>query len=518
MVETQDGRGPRAGRWLLAAAAAAMLLVGFGAATRPQTAAAAPTTLRAAADARGIKIGSAFAANHLSADATYAGIGAAQFDSVTPENEMKWGTVEATQGTFNWAGADQVVAFAQANTMRIRGHNLVWHSQLPSWVNSTNFPTASSVLTLMQQHIATEAGRFAGKIAEWDVVNEPFNDDGSLRTDIFEQAAGGSGYIATALTAAHQADPAAKLFLNDFNIEGVNPKSTAMLNLVTSLKQQGVPIDGVGLESHFILGQVPSSLQQNIARFTALGLSVEVTELDDRITLTNGAATAAQLAQQATEYANVVRACLAVTGCTGITIWEYTDKYSWVPGTFSGQGAADIYDANLAPKPSFTSTLTALGGSTTSPSPSMSPTSTPTATPTPTPTPTATPTPTPTPTPSGGSLSATPVVASSSPWFNEEDVKLTTTGLSSLTVTIVVQRTTGVSFNGEYNTVGGQILQSNSSTASAVTCTFTLASGQTLGSGTFTFAAQTSGTGTVHPTAGDTFTVTSSAGTLSGHF
>jgi hypothetical protein len=150
------------------------------------------------------------------------------------------------------------------------------------------------------------------------------------------------------------------------------------------------------------------------------------------------------------------------------------------------------------------------------PTPSTSPTGT--AVPTPTPTAAPTPTPTPTPTAGGGSLSATPVVASSSPWFNEEDVRLSTSGLGSLTVTIVVQRTTGVSFSGRYNTVGGSILQSDASTASAVTYTFTLAGGQTLGSGTFTFAAQSSGTGTAHPTAGDTFTVTSSAGSLSGHF
>jgi endo-1,4-beta-xylanase len=527
MVETQASHGPRVGRWLLAAAAGAMLLVGLLAAVRAQPAAAAGTTLRAAADAKGIKIGSAFAANHLSADATYASIGAAQFNSVTPENEMKWGSVEPSQGNFNFGPADQVVAFAQANSMRIRGHNLVWQNQLPSFVNSTNFSTPDAVLNEMASHIATEVGRYKGEIAEWDVVNEPFNGDGSLVSDIFSQAtpvngAPGSGYIADALNDAHQADPAAKLFINDFNIETVNAKSNAMLSLVTSLKQQGVPIGGVGFESHFVLGQIssPTALEQNIARFTALGLSVEVTELDDRITLSNGVASAAQLAQQATEYASVVNACLAESGCTGITIWEYTDKYSWVPGTFSGQGAADIYDSNLQPKPSFDSVLTALGGS--SPTPSMSPTSTATTSPTPSPTPSRTPTPTATPTatPTGsGGLSATAVVSSSSPYFNEEDVRLTSPGgVTSLTVTIVVQRTTGISFNGLYNTVGGQILQSDSSTASAVTYTFTLASGQTLGSGQFTFAAQTSGTGTVHPTSGDTFTVTSSAGSVSGHF
>ena len=153
----------------------------------------------------------------------------------------------------------------------------------------------------------------------------------------------------------------------------------------------------------------------------------------------------------------------------------------------------------------------------------QTPTPTPTRSPSPTPTITATPTPTPTPTPTGtggGSVTATTVIAQNSAFFNDEEVKLANTApLTSLTVTIVIQRTTGVSFSGQFNTVGGTILQSSSSTASAITYTFTLASGQTLAPGTgWTFAAQAGGSGTLHPTGGDTFTVTSSAGTVNGHF
>jgi endo-1,4-beta-xylanase len=481
---------------------ALLIVLVVTAALRTQPAMAA-TTLRQAAEARGIKFGTALiATSNLSSNTAYINVAGSQFDAVTPGNEMKWGTVEPTQGQFNWSGADTIVSFAQAHNQVVRGHNLVWHSQLPNWVNSTNFPSAQSVINVMTQHITTEATRFKGKLIAWDVVNEPFNEDGSFRSDIFSQATPGangqpgSGYIATALRTARAADPNPKLYLNDFNIEGVNAKSNAMLSLVMSLKQQGVPIDGVGLESHFILGGVPSSLQQNIQRFVNAGVNVWITELDDRINLP---ASGANLAQQATDYANVIRACLGVTGCVGVTVWGFTDLDSWVPQAFPGQGAADIYDGSIQPKPSFNSSLTALGGSN-SPSPSPS-ASTP-----------------PTPTPTSGSLSATPVVASSGPFFTEEDLKLTSQGLTSLTVTIVVQRTTGVSFSSMFNTAGGQIQQSNSSTASAITYTFTLASGQRLGSGTFTFAAQMGGNGTVHPTSGDTFTVTSSAGSRSGHF
>jgi len=123
-----------------------------------------------------------------------------------------------------------------------------------------------------------------------------------------------------------------------------------------------------------------------------------------------------------------------------------------------------------------------------------------------------------------GGVTVTPVVSSSSPWFNEEQVRIANTAsLTALSITVLIQRTTGISFSGEYNTIGGQITQANSSTASTVTYTFTLNSGQTLGAGTnWTFAAQTSGTGTTHPTAGDTWTVTYTTGganfTQSGHF
>jgi endo-1,4-beta-xylanase len=498
-----------------------LLALVFGAAAAHSSPPAmAATTLRAAAEADGIKFGTALiATSNLSSNQAYINVAGSEFDAVTPGNEMKWGTVEPTQGQFNWTGADTIVSFAQAHNQVVRGHNLVWHSQLPNWVNTTNFPTPTSVINVMEQHITTEVTRFAGKVISWDVVNEPFNDDGTLRSDIFENATNGPAYIADALRTAHAADPNAKLYLNDFNIETVNAKSTAMLNLITSLKSQGVPIDGIGFESHFIEGSAPSAaaLEQNMQRFINAGVAVWVTELDDRVQLNNGQASAAQLAQQATDYQNTVSACLAERpGCVGVTVWGFTDLDSWVPGAFPGQGAADIYDSNIQTKPSFNSTLATLNGATQStPTPSMSPT----ATARPTPTPTATATPPPTPTPTGGSLSATATVPSSSGFFTQENLSITNkTPLTSLTATITVQATSGAAFSSMFNTAGGQITMSHSTTSSAITYTFTLGSGQTLAAGSYTLAAQIGGNGTVHPTSGDTYSITSSAGSLSGHF
>jgi endo-1,4-beta-xylanase len=311
------------------------------------------STLRALAEASNHYFGTALTQGNLS-NSTLTNVAGAQFDMVTPGNEMKWDTTEPSNGSFNFGPGDQIVSFAQAHNDRVRGHNLVWHSQLPSWVSSLPL---NQVQAAMETHITTEATHYKGKVYSWDVVNEPFNEDGSFRQDVFFNAFNGSGYIADALRTAHAADPNAKLYLNDFNIEGMGTKSNAMFALVQSLKSQGVPIDGVGFESHFILGQVPSSMQANMQRFAALGVDVAVTELDDRIQLP---ASQANLQQQASDFAAVVNDCLAVSRCVGVTQWGVGDADSWIPGAFSGFGAATMYDQNYQPKPAFTAVSNAL--------------------------------------------------------------------------------------------------------------------------------------------------------------
>lgn len=204
------------------------------------------------------------------------------------------------------------------------GHNCVWHNQLPSWVSSGGFD-ATTLASIVTTHCSTLVGHYKGSVYAWDVVNEPFNDDGTWRTDVFYNTLGTS-YVATALNAARAADPAAKLYINDYNIENTGSKATAMLNLVKSLKAAGTPLDGIGLQCHFIVGSVPSSLQSIMSQFTALGVEVAITELDIRMTLP---ATTALLAQQKTDYQNVIAACKNVAGCVGVTIWDYTDEVTF---------------------------------------------------------------------------------------------------------------------------------------------------------------------------------------------
>jgi endo-1,4-beta-xylanase len=322
-----------------------------------QAALAPGTPLKTLAQAAGGRYFGSDMTGNLLSQSTVTQLQSQQFNMVTPGNEMKWDTTEPSNGSFNFGPGDQIVSYAQANSERVRCHNLVWQSQLPSWVSSL---PASQVQAAMETHITTEATHYKGECYAWDVVNEPFNGDGSFVSDPFFKAMG-SGYIADALRTAHAADPNAKLYLNDFNIEGENAKSNAMFSLAQSLLAQGVPLNGIGFESHFILGQVPSDMEANMQRFANLGLDVAVTELDVRVT--SLPPTSANLTQQASDFSNVVKDCLGVSRCVGVTQWAVGDADSWVPGAFSGQGAATMFDQNYNPKPAFTAVQNALAGS-----------------------------------------------------------------------------------------------------------------------------------------------------------
>jgi endo-1,4-beta-xylanase len=311
--------------------------------------ASAATTLRGYADGRGVKIGAAVADGPLQNESAYTTVLDREFNSVTAENAMKWDALEPTRNSYNWAAADRLVNHASAHKQGVRGHTLVWYSQLPSWLKNGNF-SASELSTIMKKHIDTTVGRYKGKIYAWDVVNEAFNEDGSMRDSLWQSKLG-TGHIANALRWAHAADPNAKLYINDYNIEADNAKSDALYSLAKQLLAQGVPLHGIGFQSHFTVGQLPSSMKANLKRFSDLGLEVSITELDIRIPMP---ASSSELAQQSTDYKTASENCLGVPRCAGVTVWGITDKYSWVPGTFSGYGAALPYNESYAAKPAYT--------------------------------------------------------------------------------------------------------------------------------------------------------------------
>ncbi|MFC9504468.1 non-reducing end alpha-L-arabinofuranosidase family hydrolase [Streptomyces sp. NPDC057002] len=322
---------------------AATVLVTPGTATGAPDAVQA-STLGAQAAQSGRYFGTAVAAGRLG-DGTYTGILDREFNSVTPENEMKWDTTEPSRGSFNFGPADQIANRAQARGQRLRGHTLVWHSQLPGWVSSIR--DANTLRGVMNNHITTVMNRYKGRIHSWDVVNEAFADGGSgqLRSSVFRDVLG-NGFLEQAFRTARTADPAAKLCYNDYNIENWNDaKTQGVYRLVRDFKARGVPIDCVGLQAHFGAGGPPASFRTTLSNFAALGVDVQITELD-----------IAQAPPNA--YANTVRACMNVARCTGITVWGIRDSDSW-----RSQENPLLFDRNGNKKPAYQSALTSMGGS-----------------------------------------------------------------------------------------------------------------------------------------------------------
>ncbi len=312
-------------------------------------------SLRANADRVGLAIGTALAADPLRNESIYGTVAAREFNIVVAENAMKMGPLRPSRTTFFWNDADAIVAFAQANGMRVRGHTLVWHNQLPSWLTNGSF-TYDEMVQILHDHIFAVVGRYRGQVMAWDVVNEALGDDNALRTNSIWYQSIGPDYIDMAFRWAHEADPDALLFYNDYGNELPGPRSDAVYALVQGMIQRGVPINGVGLQMHTSIAWwlSPESLAANIARFGALGLQVHITEMDVRIEDSAGDLQG-RLDQQASRYRDVLEVCLASHGvCRALLTWGFTDKYSWLPG-FTGHPdeAGLIFDKSYDPKPAY---------------------------------------------------------------------------------------------------------------------------------------------------------------------
>ncbi|HET9642061.1 MAG TPA: endo-1,4-beta-xylanase [Burkholderiaceae bacterium] len=310
-------------------------------------------------------IGYASMSNFLNVPDTsqYQQVASREFNFVTPENAMKWDATEPSQNSFSFGEADKLVSFAHANGMKIHGHTLVWHAQLPGWVANGRWDR-TSLTNVMYNHIDKVVGHWSGQIHAWDVVNEAFNEDGTLRPSLFQTVIGNS-FIEQSFQRARAADPNARLIYNDYNIETVNSKSTGVYNMIADFKRRGVPIDGVGLQMHLSGGGIDyNSLAQNMQRFAALGVEVYITEMDVGIPSTSQA----DLQAQANVYSNVLARCKAQPACKGLQVWGVTDKYTWR----AGQNPLP-FDANYNAKPAYYALQAGFGSSSPSSMPSPTP-------------------------------------------------------------------------------------------------------------------------------------------------
>ena len=345
------------------------------------------SSLREAAARIGLLVGAAVDPSHFH-EADYVDTLAREFNMIEPENVMKWRSTEPARGRFSFERGDQVVAFAEAHQMKVRGHNLLWFSHNPPWLAEGRF-TPSELLDIMHRHIARVAGHYAGKVFAWDVVNEAFDARGGLTHSIWFDRPGtglssqGTAYIEQAFRWAREADPRALLFYNDYGAEGLNAKSDAIYAMVRDFKRRGVPIDGVGLQMHLSLQDAAglSSLDANISRLAALGLQVHITELDVGLPLRTGdqnpsessnptlasslstGVDAAGARQQADLYGLVAGVCARNPGCTAFQTWGFTDRYSWIPAFTRGKrGAALLFDVDYKPKLCYDAVLKAFEG------------------------------------------------------------------------------------------------------------------------------------------------------------
>jgi endo-1,4-beta-xylanase len=310
--------------------------------------------LRDAARSAGKLVGAAVQSSLLG-DGRYSGVLSRHFNYLTAEYEMKWDPIERTRGTNDFGGGDAIVSYALGNGMQVKGHALIWHGSVPSWVNGLS---SADLRVAFENHIRSVAEHFRGRVYAWDVVNEAVADDGSgLRDTVFRQKLGDQ-YIADAFRIARQADPQALLFYNDYGGEGLNQKSNRIFELVQNLRAQGVPIDGVGLQMHITASNPPStaSVASNMQRLAAIGLSVNISEMDVRV---RDLPAQTKLETQRSVYRSIAAVCVAEPRCDGITFWGFTDAYSWIDAQF---GADDplLFDEQYGAKPAYYGVLDAL--------------------------------------------------------------------------------------------------------------------------------------------------------------
>ena len=331
-------------------------------------------SLKAHAHKRGLLAGCAVSAANLHEEA-FTKVLAEQYSLVVPENCMKFGFVHPAADRYDFADGDALVAFAEQHKIKVRGHNFVWHEALPAWFAGT--VTKDNAKKFLTEHILTVGGRYKGKMQSWDVVNEALNDDGTLRKSPWLNIIG-EDYIAKAFQFAHEADPAAELYYNDYSLEN-EAKRKGAVELVKKLKAQGITVTAVGLQGHDKLDW-PTAKQQadTIEAFAALGVKVCITELDVDVLPRNAPGTSADISatssggaglnpytaglpdavqqELARRYAELFDIFVKYrASISRVTFWGVTDAGSWL-NNFPIRGRTNypmLFDREGKPKAAF---------------------------------------------------------------------------------------------------------------------------------------------------------------------
>ncbi len=306
-----------------------------------------------------VPLGAALDVNALKNDIEYQNLTLTHFNAVTPENVMKMGSLRPSFDTFYWNSSDYLVDFAEENDMVIHGHTLVWHEQVPSWLATYN-GTTDQWRSLLKTHIQTIVGRYKGRIASWDVVNEAVIA-GKYRETIWWEKIGPE-YIKEAFIWAHEADPDAVLYYNDYNLFGNPTKLDFTLQMMADLIEDGVPVHGIGCQAHISV-RYPSAnqIRAAIQKIDAMNLKLRVSELDIPMNpIKLYWEYSARLATlQSKRYEEVTELILQANNLTGITLWGITDPSSWLHSEKKLQWPL-LFDGDYNPKPAAMAFATAL--------------------------------------------------------------------------------------------------------------------------------------------------------------
>jgi endo-1,4-beta-xylanase len=333
-------------------------------------------SLRVLAQMQGLEIGTAVQFDILQSETIYTDTIAAEFSLITPENEMKFDRIQPEPNRYFWAEADALVAFAESHGLKVRGHTLAWHSQIPQWLKKLHEDLLADgewspddrfqFMEILWDHIKAVVGRYRGRILAWDVVNEAVADDGCLRESIWLKTIGPE-YLDLVFRWAHEADPEAILIYNDYGFEKPGLKFNKIYSIITELLDRNVPLHGIGFQMHLNLDfhstkrfeQIAymSDVLDNMTQLAELGLLIHITELDvaikDPLALDH-----TQLVRQANLYRDVLQIGLCTPNFEVLGFWGFTDKHSWLPWFYRDEfeqdyGAGLILDGNYQPKPAY---------------------------------------------------------------------------------------------------------------------------------------------------------------------
>jgi len=288
------------------------------------------------------------------------------FNSITSDRDMKMNRIIASEGAYNWKTVDTILYYAQKNNQRLFGHNLIWHSSTPEWVETKGSKDSIWLAKFMKDYIQTYVGRYKGKVAAWDVVNEAFDTQGGAYRKTFWYNNLGKSYIEKAFVYAHEIDPKAILFYNDFNIERDSLKLNAVLEMVKEFKQKGVPISGIGFQMHIRMDTPDELIEKSLKKAAATGLQIHLSEVDIIFNKHNDTKNGGiQIYQeitdemkkaQAEKYKNLVliyRKTVPKAQQFGITFWNFNDRDTWINSFFNLKDWPTIFDDKLSPKPAY---------------------------------------------------------------------------------------------------------------------------------------------------------------------